>query len=70
MTKIIQMQPAAEISETLYQTGLSEVDDYSMDQKISVLMEAAFGKKSLSSILEENNISEEIFYLWKMTYIK
>ena len=70
MTKIIQIQPAAEISEAIYQTGISEVDDYSMDQKISVLMEAAFGKKSLSSILEENNISEEIFYLWKMTYIK
>jgi hypothetical protein len=70
LTKIIQIQPSSESSETPKETGLSEVDDYSIDQKMSVLMEAAVGKKSLSSILEENNISEEIFYLWKMTYIK
>jgi hypothetical protein len=70
LTKIIQIQPTGEPPENKEQTGISEVDSYSMDQKMAVLMEAAVGKKSLSSILQENNISEEVFYLWKMTYMK
>jgi hypothetical protein len=49
--------------------GIKELDDYSMDQKIKILTEAFVGKRDLASILRENGISEETFYLWKISYV-
>jgi hypothetical protein len=37
---------------------------------IFILTEACEGKRPLTSILEENNITEEAFYFWKMKYLK
>jgi hypothetical protein len=51
-------------------TGIKELDDYPMDLKTIVLMQALLGEKSLNDILLKYNISEEIFYLWKLKYLK
>ncbi|MES2678662.1 MAG: hypothetical protein V4635_02200 [Bacteroidota bacterium] len=42
---------------------------YTMEQRLSILVEAMAGKKSLGVILAERNIPEEIFYSWKMKYL-
>jgi hypothetical protein len=47
-----------------------EPDAVRTEDKLRILNEGYLGKRSLSEILTENNISEETFYLWKMSILK
>lgn len=49
--------------------GIKELDNYSMERKLKILREAYRGKKDLATILKENEITEETFYLWKISYL-
>jgi hypothetical protein len=42
---------------------------YSTERIMNILSMVFQGKKSLSDILKENNITEEIYYLWKLRYL-
>ena len=49
--------------------GITELDFISYEEKMRILNEAYLGKRDLATILSENKVSEETFYLWKIAYL-
>jgi hypothetical protein len=48
---------------------VSNFENYTGEQRMSILVEALSSTKSISTILAEKNIPEEVFYSWKMKYL-